>query len=61
MPEFQPEHVFYYELAWRYDEPPPCGSGQADTALYAAKSRNGPLLPRMAAGVIFGPQPRNDG
>jgi hypothetical protein len=54
LPEFQPEHVFYYELAWRYDEPPPCGEGQADTALYAARSVNGPLLARSAAGVIFG-------
>jgi hypothetical protein len=57
MPEFRPEHVFYYELAWRYDEPPPCGDGQADTALYAARTVNGPLLARSAAGVIFGSQP----
>ena len=57
MPEFQPEHVFYYELAWRYDEPPPCGDGQADTALYAASSTNGPLLARSAASVIFGSEP----
>jgi hypothetical protein len=55
MPEFQPEHVFYYELAWRYDEPPPCGDGQADTALYAAAGHNGPLGARAAAGVLFGP------
>ncbi|MGH2864771.1 MAG: hypothetical protein ACRDJX_05925 [Solirubrobacteraceae bacterium] len=57
MPEFQPEHAFYYELAWRYDEPPACGSGQADTALYAARTVNGPLLARSAAAVIFGSQP----
>jgi hypothetical protein len=57
MPEFQPEHVFYYELAWRYDEPPPCADGQADTALYAARATNGPLLARSAAGVIFAPDP----
>jgi hypothetical protein len=57
MPEFQPEHVFYYELAWRYDESPPCGSGQADTALYAAASHNGPLSARAAASVVFGSPP----
>jgi hypothetical protein len=57
IPEFQPQHVFYYELAWRYDERPPCADGQADTALYAARSRNGPLLPRAAAAVTFGSQP----
>ncbi len=54
MPEFQPAHVFYYELAWRYDEPPPCNSQQDDTALYAASSTNGPLSARPAASVIFG-------
>jgi hypothetical protein len=57
MPEFQPEHVFYYEMAWRYDEPPPCADGQADTALYAARGVDGPLLARSAAGVIFGSRP----
>jgi hypothetical protein len=53
IPETQPEHVFYYELAWRYDEPPACGSQQDDTALYAASSANGPLLARSAASVLF--------
>jgi hypothetical protein len=56
IPEFQPTHVFYYELAWRYDEPPACDSQQDDTALYAATRPNGPLLPRSAAGVVFGPE-----
>jgi hypothetical protein len=56
IPQFQPAHVFYYELAWRYDEPPACDSQQDDTALYAATRPNGPLLARSAAGVIFGPE-----
>ncbi len=56
MPEFQPAHVFYYELAWRYDEPSPCNSQRDDTALYAANSTNGPLSARPAASVIFGPE-----
>jgi hypothetical protein len=56
MPEFQPAHVFYYELAWRYDEPSPCNSQRDDTALYAARSTNGPLVARSAASVIFGPE-----
>jgi hypothetical protein len=56
MPEFQPAHVFYYELAWRYDEPSPCNSQRDDTALYAARSTNGPLAARSAASVIFGPE-----
>jgi hypothetical protein len=55
IPEFQPTHVFYYELTWRYDEPPACNSEQDDTALYATKRSNGSLLARSAAGVIFGP------
>jgi hypothetical protein len=56
IPEFQPTHVFYYELAWRYDEPPACDSQQDDTALYAQTGPNGPLLARSAAGVVFGPE-----
>ena len=57
IPEFQPEHVFYYELAWRYDEPPACDSQQDDTALYAASSPNGLLSARLAAHIIFGSAP----
>jgi hypothetical protein len=57
IPEFQPEHVFYYELAWRYDEPPACDSEQDDTALYAAGSPNGMLSARAAANIIFGSSP----
>ena len=49
MPEFQPEHVFYYELAWRYDEPPPCGDGQADTALYAASEHQRPAARALSS------------
>jgi Glycosyl hydrolase catalytic core len=56
IPEFQPTHVFYYGLAWTYDEPPPCDSRQADTALYAAKNTSSSLLARSAASVIFGPR-----
>ncbi len=54
IPEFRPAHVFYYELAWKYDEPPPCDSQRDDTALYAPTSKGGPLWARSAAGVIFG-------
>jgi hypothetical protein len=54
IPEFQPAHVFYYELAWRYDEPSPCNSQRDDTALYAPHDTNGPLTARAAAAVIFG-------
>lgn len=57
IPEFQPEHVFYYELAWGYDEPPACDSQQDDTALYAANSRNGTLSARPAAQIVFGSTP----
>jgi hypothetical protein len=57
IPEFQPTHVFYDELTLRYAESPRCDSGQADTALYAAKNSVGSLLARSAAGVIFGPEP----
>jgi hypothetical protein len=57
IPEFQPEHVFYYELAWGYDEPPACNSEQDDTALYAASSPNGALSARAAARIIFGSTP----
>ena len=46
IPEFQPEHVFYYELAWGYDEPPACNSEQDDTALYAASSAQRARCPR---------------
>lgn len=57
IPEFQPAHVFYYELAWGYDEPPACDSEQDDSALYAANSPNGALSPRAAARVIFDSMP----
>jgi hypothetical protein len=57
IPEFQPAHVFYYELAWRYDEPPACDSQQDDTALYAANNLGGPLLARAAASVVFASAP----
>jgi hypothetical protein len=57
IPEFQPEHVFYYELAWHYDEPPACNSEQDDTALYAASKPNGTLSARAAANIIFGSSP----
>jgi hypothetical protein len=57
MPEFQPTHVFYYELAWGYDEAPACDSQQDDTALYAASSVGGSLSARAAAHVIFGSTP----
>lgn len=57
IPEFQPAHVFYYELAWRYDEPPACDSQQDDTALYAASSPNGTLSARTAAHIVFGSTP----
>lgn len=57
IPEFQPAHVFYYELAWRYDEPPACDSQQDDTALYAASSPNGLLSARVAAHIVFGSDP----
>jgi hypothetical protein len=57
IPEFQPEHVFYYELAWGYDEPPVCDSQQDDTALYAAGSPNGMLSARAAANIIFSSTP----
>jgi hypothetical protein len=56
IPEFQPTHVFYYELAWRYGEPPTCDSQKDDTALYAQTRANGPLLARSAADVVFGPE-----
>jgi hypothetical protein len=56
IPELQPAHVFYYELAGRYGEPPACDSEQDDTALYAATRPHGPLLARSAAGVVFGPE-----
>ena len=56
IPEFAPTHVFYYEAAWRYDEPPPCNSSYDDTALYAAESTNGTLHARPAASIIFGPE-----
>jgi hypothetical protein len=57
IPDFHPTHVFYYELAWHYDEPPPCGSGQDDTALYAAGTTHGVLTPRAAAAIVFSPTP----
>ena len=57
IPEFQPTHVFYYELAWRYDEPPACDSEQDDTALYAKSSADGPLLARSAASIVFAAAP----
>lgn len=56
IPELQPTHVFYYEVASSRDEPPACDSQQSDTALYAAMSPGGPLLARSAAAVIFGPK-----
>ena len=57
IPEFQPAHVFYYELAAGHDEPPACNSEQDDTALYAASSPSGVVKARAAAHVIFGPMP----
>jgi hypothetical protein len=54
IPEFQPEHVFYYEIANSYGEPPACSSQQSDTALYATTRANGSARARAAAGVIFG-------
>lgn len=57
IPEFKPEHVFYYELASRYDEPPACDLQQNDTALYAAGGTGGPLTARAAAPVVFGSMP----
>ncbi|HSZ05504.1 MAG TPA: hypothetical protein VK778_09935 [Solirubrobacteraceae bacterium] len=54
MPEFQPTHVFYYDIASSYGEPPACDSQQSDTALYAATGGDGPLVARSAASVIFG-------
>ena len=57
IPKFQPEHVFYYELAWGYDEPPACNSEQDDTALYAASSPSGMLSARAAAHIVFGSTP----
>jgi hypothetical protein len=56
IPEFQPEHVFYYEITGKYDTPPACGSRQDDTALYAAKSPNGSPVARAAASIILGPE-----
>jgi len=56
IPEFQPEHVFYYEITGKYDTPPACGSRQDDTALYAAKSSSASPIARAAASVIFGPE-----
>jgi|HubBroStandDraft_2_1064218.scaffolds.fasta_scaffold11759_2 hypothetical protein len=57
IPEFQPIHVFYYELASGYDEAPACDSQQDDTALYAQGSVGGSMSARSAANVIFGSQP----
>lgn len=54
IPEFQPQHVFYYEITGKYDQLPACGSRQDDTALYAARSSDGPPVARAAASVIFG-------
>jgi hypothetical protein len=57
IPEFQPAHVFYYELATGPDEPPACDSEQDDTALYAASDPSGAVRARAAAHVIFAPTP----
>jgi hypothetical protein len=57
MPELQPTHVFYYELASGRDETPACDSQQDDTALYATDSVSGSLSARAAARVIFGSTP----
>jgi hypothetical protein len=55
MPQVQPTHVFYYELASGYDEAPACDSQHEDTALYATSSTNGLLSARAAAQIVFGP------
>lgn len=57
IPEFQPAHVLYYELATGPGEPPACNSEQDDTALYAASDPSGAVRARAAAHVIFGPTP----
>jgi hypothetical protein len=57
IPEFQPAHVFYYELATGPDEPPACDSEQDDTALYATSDPSGAVRARAAAHVIFAPTP----
>jgi hypothetical protein len=56
IPELQPAHVLYYDAAATQGAPPTCDSQQSDTALYAARSPDGPLLARAAASIILGPQ-----
>jgi hypothetical protein len=54
MPKLEPTHVFYYEFLYKGHEPPPCGAGGADTALYVPSAdTNVPDVPRAAASYIF--------
>jgi hypothetical protein len=54
---FSPVHAFYYQMAWPWDERPPCGASTLDSALYAAETFNGPVRARPAASVVFGSEP----
>lgn len=60
MPLVQPVHVFYYELLYRDNRPPPCDRSDSDTALYApagtvagAGGPTGVDIPRAAASYIY--------
>jgi hypothetical protein len=55
MPNTRPAHVFYFELLYGEDRPPPCNPTQADTALYVpGGDRGGAPRARAAAAMILG-------
>jgi len=57
MPNTRPAHVFYFELLYGEDRPPPCNPAQADTALYVpGGDRGGVPRARTAATMILGGQ-----
>lgn len=49
-----PEHVFYYEYLFKFNEPAPCNSGEANDSLYQHGSDpNAPDEPKPAAAFIY--------